>query len=270
MPLGISKNLFLRIASALLLLPPVLAVLYYGSWWFVGLLVVGGAFMSLEWSRLTISDRWAPGVLLACIVTILLIVSKQHAVTAWDFILIGLALTVFAYGLIRFSIMGKAGWLLFGIAYVGLPLLSMWWLRVEHGLFVLWVFLIVWGTDIGGYFAGKGIGGPKLAPTISPKKTWSGLIGGMALSTAASVILVAVTDFVPSMIAVAIVSALMAVWAQVGDLVESGIKRSFDVKDSGGLIPGHGGVLDRVDGLVFVAPAIALLLETYPSLLGTN
>jgi len=148
-----------------------------------------------------------------------------------------------------------------GAAYVSLALVSLTLLRAtdENGLTVIWLFFAVWAMDVGGYFAGKGIGGPKLAPTLSPKKTWAGLIGGMILAAIVSIIISIVFGLgLPVWMALA--GALVAVVAQLGDLYESAIKRALNAKDSGNLIPGHGGILDRVDGLVFAAPAVALAM----------
>lgn len=275
MPLGISENLFLRIVSALVLLPPVLAGVYMGGWWFVALLVIAGSLMALEWAHMTLpTASKALSYTLALAVILLLFVAKQYAPSAVDFTLVILGVCCAGYALLRLKIAHQAGWWCLGLSYVALPIIALWWLRETLPISVLWVLLIVWGTDVGGYFAGKGIGGPKLAPRISPKKTWAGLIGGMALSTGASLIMVQVVEVVapslfnPSLVFVAVSSALLAVWAQVGDLVESGVKRAFNLKDSGGIIPGHGGLLDRVDGLVFVAPAVALIIHHFPRLVG--
>jgi phosphatidate cytidylyltransferase len=150
-------------------------------------------------------------------------------------------------------------WALVGPLYIGIPAIALIWLRQqEDGIaWVLWLMGVVIATDIGGYAAGRSLGGPKLAPRISPKKTWAGLIGGVI---AASLVgLIAASSLGIGGFALLVLSAVLAVWEQVGDLFESGIKRHFGVKDSGTIIPGHGGVLDRVDGLLFVAPAVALI-----------
>jgi phosphatidate cytidylyltransferase len=135
----------------------------------------------------------------------------------------------------------------------------------EKGSFVmtLWFILMVWSVDIGGYVVGSSLKGPKLAPKISPNKTWSGLIGGVILSVSVSLIYMYVTRKVFDIILTssdqfkfALLGALIAVVAQIGDLVESSIKRYLGVKDSSSLIPGHGGVFDRIDGLIFAAPII--------------
>ncbi|MFC3051098.1 phosphatidate cytidylyltransferase [Kordiimonas pumila] len=270
MLLNMSNNLLQRIVSAVLLLPPVLATVYFGGWWFIGLLALGAFLMAAEWSKLVISPSIMVGSLLGFVVIGALVVIKEYAIEAHDFIIAGLLVALVSYAVIRTGIAKTLGWWLLGVAYVSLPVMAMWWLHTVNPLLVLWVFLIVWGTDIGGYFAGKSIGGPKLAPRISPKKTWAGLLGGMSLAALASFVLWLLYPFLPYAIPVVVAAAGLAVWAQIGDLVESGIKRSFGVKDSGGLIPGHGGLLDRVDGLVFVAPAVALLVNNFPLLLGAG
>jgi len=128
---------------------------------------------------------------------------------------------------------------------------------------VLWLVALVIATDIGAYFAGRLIGGPKLMPRISPKKTWAGRVGGMAAAAcigALATTLVAGDEGRAPVMAVALLSALLAVVAQTGDLAESAVKRNFNVKDSGTLIPGHGGLFDRLDGFLITLPALALLV----------
>ncbi|WP_286831540.1 MULTISPECIES: phosphatidate cytidylyltransferase [Kordiimonas] len=260
MPLGISDNLFKRIVSAVLLLPVVLWPIYVGGWWFAALLALGGALMIIEWCDLTkIEPQLLHGlsaVLMATVVPLLLVTGFDTAA-----LLIGALVGLSLVGGLLVRVERTLGWWLTGLGYVALPLVALFYVREASALVVFWVFLVVWATDVGGYFAGKGIGGPKLAPKISPKKTWAGLLGGMGLSAVVSVAFAAIFDFESSYWWIA---GLLAAWAQVGDLLESGIKRSFGVKDSGGLIPGHGGLLDRVDGLVFVAPAVAVLMAYQP------
>ena len=154
----------------------------------------------------------------------------------------------------------KPLWWLGGAIYITLPLYSIYWLRgQENG--VMWVYyalFVVFAMDVGGYFAGRLIGGPKLAPKISPKKTWAGLLGGIALSLVIGVGFHTYAGVGASIGLVLVASALFAVWSQVGDLFESRLKRLSGLKDTGGLIPGHGGILDRVDGLVFALPLIVI------------
>lgn len=150
-------------------------------------------------------------------------------------------------------------WWYFGeVMYVVCTCVAMIYLRETDLLLLLWVCCVVWCTDIGAYLIGSIIGGPKILPNISPKKSWSGLAGGMALALLASYLLdfLAPHHFKQWLVASA---PLMAVVAQVGDFFESWMKRYFGVKDSGNLIPGHGGILDRVDGLAPVSIIVTLL-----------
>lgn len=153
------------------------------------------------------------------------------------------------------------GWA--GVLYVAATALSFIVLREEQlgGSLSLIIYLlaVVWATDIGAYFAGRQVGGPKLAPAISPNKTWAGLIGGMISAVAVGGLLSIFFTFPHSLTQAAWVSSLLAVVAQIGDLFESWMKRKAGLKDSGHLIPGHGGILDRVDGLTFTAPLLVML-----------
>ncbi len=266
MPLGISKNLMERIVSAVLLLPPVLGAVYMGGWWFAAFLMLGGILMATEWVKLTEAGGSLFGWFLASVMIGIVFVAELLTPNAASLLAVLIGLTLLGGVFARYSSVKALGWWIVGLGYVASPLIALWWLRGVDGMLVLWVLLIVWATDIGGYFAGKGIGGPKLAPKISPKKTWAGLLGGMALSVIVSLAMDAIEPLGLSISLIALFSAGFAVWSQVGDLLESGVKRSFGVKDSGGLIPGHGGLLDRVDGLVFVAPAVTLVVMMAPSL----
>jgi len=156
-----------------------------------------------------------------------------------------------------------------GVFYVAVPAASLVWLRQLHvanhpaagAEVVLYVLFVVWATDIGAYFAGRRIGGKKLAPRISPNKTWAGLIGGMVSASIVGGICAVFTPYPPSWVAGMDLGILLAVISQVGDLFESWLKRRIGAKDSSTLIPGHGGLLDRVDGLVFALPVFALFLS---------
>ena len=146
-----------------------------------------------------------------------------------------------------------AGWYILGIIYAILPAISLLWIRERdaHGLELLvWTFLVTWSTDIGAYFTGRRFGKRKLAPSISPGKTVEGLYGGIAAATLIGGAWVLATGLGLPLLALA---PVMALAAQAGDLFESSMKRRAGVKDSGTWLPGHGGVLDRLDGLVPVA-----------------
>jgi phosphatidate cytidylyltransferase len=149
------------------------------------------------------------------------------------------------------------GWKAAGFLYALIPALSLLWIRdrAPDGFYLLlWVFIVTWSTDIGAYFAGRGIGGPKLAPSISPNKTIAGLVGGMISAALAGYAWVELMRLSSVLFWLA---PLFALAAQVGDLFESGLKRRAGVKDSGTWLPGHGGALDRLDGLVVVATLTA-------------
>lgn len=155
----------------------------------------------------------------------------------------------------------RVTWMLLGAVYVSFSIWALWQLRLdpEWGAMTLyWLFAVVWGADTGGYIFGMTLGGPKLAPAISPNKTWSGFVGGTTLGAIAGWGVVGLFREDVGY-EVVVFSALLAVVSQVGDLFESWIKRRFGVKDSGAIIPGHGGLFDRVDGLVAVALALVLI-----------
>lgn len=163
-----------------------------------------------------------------------------------------------------------------GVPYISIGVGALYWIYFlfdtffgslpgEKGSFVmtLWFIFMVWSVDIGGYIIGSSLHGPKLAPTISPNKTWSGLIGGVVLSVSVSFIYMYATKNIFNLpmplseqLKFAELGAFIAVVAQIGDLIESAIKRHLGVKDSSTLIPGHGGVFDRIDGLIFAAPVV--------------
>ena len=152
-----------------------------------------------------------------------------------------------------------SGWMVAGFIYALIPALSLLWIRdrAPQGLeLLLWVFIVTWATDIGAYFAGRAIGGPKLAPSISPNKTVAGLVGGMISAALAGYAWVELTRMSAVLFWLA---PLFALAAQAGDLFESGLKRRAGIKDSGTWLPGHGGALDRLDGLVVVAALTALV-----------
>ena len=257
------SSLQLRIISALVLSPIAIAAIYFGSIWYLVFLASATVAMSIEWCRTSFKKNVSSYILL---VAIWLLVALYFAFD--NFVMVALLGTVFA----SLAVLGltwfrkeerewKGGFL--GPIYIGIPVISLLELRGTDEVGMFWtlaLFLIVWATDIGAYFVGRGVGGPKIAISISPNKTWAGLIGGM-LCAALTAILVEryliQMDIKPLYLAVA--GAALAVLAQVGDFFESGWKRYFDIKDASQLIPGHGGVLDRLDGVLFVAPALYIL-----------
>lgn len=146
-----------------------------------------------------------------------------------------------------------------GLAYVGLPILGLLFLRgqPQGAMLAFWALALVWATDSGAFFAGRRFGGPKLAPALSPAKTWSGLIGGMIAAAIVGALIGLLGHLPPATLWL---GAPLAVLAQGGDLFESWLKRRAGVKDSGRLLPGHGGVLDRIDGAIPVVTLVATLV----------
>lgn len=154
-----------------------------------------------------------------------------------------------------------ARWCASGVLYSAIFGVSVLLLRqdAQYGFeAIIVLFAIVWGTDVAAYFAGKSIGGPKLWPRVSPKKTWSGSLGGLVVGTAFALFVAWMLGVDPT-VKLAVMLVLLSIASQIGDLAESHMKRLFDVKDSSNLIPGHGGVMDRVDGLVVAVVAAAAL-----------
>lgn len=256
-------NLRLRVQSAVVMLAVAGVCVWAGGFLF-DLLIIGVAgVMLLEYNALTgpgAARDGTPGRPFA-LVAAPIAVALTAAAYGWP--ITGLALLCIAavpVSLFLAPMQDRAPlWALIGPLYIGIPAIALIWLRQQPDgtVWVMWLMGVVIATDIGGYAAGRTIGGPKLSPRISPKKTWAGLIGGM--TGAAIVGLIAAPFLGIGGLALLLLSAVLAVWEQVGDLFESGIKRHFGAKDSGTIIPGHGGVLDRVDGLLFVAPAVALI-----------
>jgi phosphatidate cytidylyltransferase len=148
-----------------------------------------------------------------------------------------------------------------GVAYVGFPTVAMLWLRADVSLgfvAILFIFAIVWGSDIGAFLAGRTIGGPKLWPRVSPNKTWAGLLGALAAGLVSGLIFAQVVSGASSLV-LGTNGVLLAFVAQMGDLAESALKRQFGIKDSSAIIPGHGGVMDRADSTVAVSVAVSIL-----------
>lgn len=255
----VTSSLRLRVLSALVLIPAALAVFYLGGWLLIALVVAVGAIMFHEW--LTICERRAALPLFLVVVAALIAVGVLIGLKSVPGAALAGAIGVVCAGLVALALGRSVVWGGLGAFYVLVPIFSVLWLRevpAEGFDLSLWLLTIVWATDIGAYLVGSKVGGPRLAPRISPKKTWSGLGGGMIGAALASLGIGVLFDFAMATWLLLGVGAVLAVAGQMGDLMESALKRRFGVKDSGSIIPGHGGVLDRVDGLVVVAPLVAL------------
>jgi len=248
-------DLALRSATGIVLVVVAGVALYYGevAFWF---LLMGGALaMQYEWAGLVQRPARRRLAMLALMVPLSML---SPFASGPSFLAVGLIL-----GAAFFIAAIERGFALAtGIFYAGLPVLALLYLRQQPDglLLTLWTMATVWATDIGAYFAGRTIGGPRLAPAVSPSKTWAGLAGGVIAAGLLGLSL-AQNFGLPFMLALA--SGPLAVLAQIGDLVESGLKRQAGLKDSGQILPGHGGILDRVDGLVPVAPVAALMVAAH-------
>ncbi|TYC65596.1 phosphatidate cytidylyltransferase [Stappia sp. BW2] len=245
------SDLRLRFLSALVLGPLVLLITYLGGLSFAALTLVASGLFLWEWFSITGTPAKSVGALTGFVTlfAIAILCVAGHPGPG----LVAMVLGAFiAYAVSGFSKTGR--WAIEGIVYSGLALFSLLALREgSEGLLVaFFLVFVVWATDIFAYFTGRALGGPKLMPRVSPKKTWSGAIGGLVLATlfGTGVALVANAQH---LVLWALLAAGLSVVSQAGDLLESAIKRRFDVKDSSRLIPGHGGIMDRIDGLVAAA-----------------
>jgi phosphatidate cytidylyltransferase len=224
----------------------VIATAYAGGWFWAGLVTLASVGLYLEWLMVVNATRdlrvTASG-------------SVALAVAGW-YLAAGhlqVVLTVLALGLVVVALLSgeQRRWTMAGFLYAAAAQIASVLVRLDEseGLIALiFVLLVVWGTDIGGYFAGRGIGGPKLWPRVSPKKTWSGALGGFAVSLAIAAGFAAFGFGKP--LPLLMLAAVLSIASQLGDLLESAVKRRFGVKDSSHIIPGHGGLMDRLDGYV--------------------
>jgi phosphatidate cytidylyltransferase len=241
------------------LAPVVIVAAWFGGWLWTALVAVAAVIMAVEWDRLSRGrGSRIPGLGSALVAVLAVgLAGAGQAGQALVALIAGGALV----SLLAAAVGRRPYWLALGIVYVGLPAIAMVWLRGAPGAgreTVIWLLALVWATDVGAYLVGRRVGGARLAPRISPGKTWSGLVGGMACGALAGGVTALITRSTGIGLLAAL-SAVLAVVAQLGDLAESRLKRHFGVKDTGNLIPGHGGVLDRVDGLLFAGPAVAAL-----------
>ena len=261
----ISRELQLRIASGVVVGEIAFAVLYWGSGPFAILLGAIAAAMSWEWGRIVRGGD-------ADIITALHIGTAVVAAGLAAFGMAGLAIAAVAIGAITASALAvgqlHATLTGAGVLYTGLPVIALEWLRSDDSfglLAVLFVLIVVVVTDTAAYAAGRTLGGPKLWPAVSPNKTWAGLVGGVSAAAVAGVLFPYITGSGASAWLAAL-GLLLGLVAQAGDLAESALKRHFGRKDASDLIPGHGGFMDRMDGIVTASVAaalIALAVEAY-------
>jgi phosphatidate cytidylyltransferase len=260
------ENFLRRTGSAAVLAPLAIAAAFVGGWIFVAACLVTAALVLWEWSILVArAADWrilAPGLPALCVAAVL-----AHG--PWP----GMAIAAVALGALAAALVAAApqpqpdqppagaGWAAAGVVYAGVLLISPILLRSDPQLgfaALAFLFATVWATDIFAYFAGRSLGGPLLAPRLSPKKTWSGAAGGLAGGVVAGAV-VAYASAGTHPAAAGVLALILSIAAQGGDLLESSVKRRFGAKDTSALIPGHGGVMDRVDGFL-VAALIAVVI----------
>lgn len=254
MALAEAGSLRLRVLSALVLAPLPLIAIWLGGPFLWGLTLLAATVMAWEWSRLCGGGSGLIGVVALAVITGIGAEILAEVVVA----LLG-SLAVWAIESTRPD--GAPRWMAAGCLWVALPCIILLWLAQSESAgraTLIWMFAIVWATDIGAYAAGRLLGGPRLAPRWSPGKTWAGLLGGMICAAIVGWV-TARTLGASAFLPLILVSAGLAIVEQFGDLAKSVAKRRFGVKDASSLIPGHGGLLDRLDGLLAVIPAVALL-----------
>jgi phosphatidate cytidylyltransferase len=264
------SDLATRFVAGVVMIALACAAIYIGGWVFRLLVAAAAALMVVEWGDMHRTRRpWSYAG--AGLLVLLLLAFTQYLYPAGEIDLIDgvegvsaqsydelwLGFAALAGLALLYAVLSRRVSMGWGLFYVGAPafaLLVLEWTRFD---LVLWAMLVTWSTDSFAYFAGRSIGGPKLAPRISPNKTWSGLIGGMAGAAVVGGLAAWAFDLDRLFL---FAGAPFGLLAQLGDLYESKVKRRLGAKDSGTIIPGHGGVLDRLDGLLPVAIATLLLL----------
>jgi phosphatidate cytidylyltransferase len=252
-------NLGLRVASAGLIAPAVIAAVWFGGWAYLVMIAVAVALLAIEWGGMS-----APGaptrVAAAVAAAVLVVVFVGHRgdyLWAWGVLLLSAAATA----VVARGVAERPADAAFGVLYIAPAALCLVWLRgTDQGnWWVLMLFAATWAADIGAFAVGSTLRGPKLWPRFSPNKTWSGFVGGLLAAMAAGTLMALLPAFQLNLWAAASIGFTVGLATMAGDLWESALKRRFGVKDSGDLIPGHGGLLDRVDGLMFAVVVMAAL-----------
>ncbi|HKQ95944.1 MAG TPA: phosphatidate cytidylyltransferase [Aestuariivirgaceae bacterium] len=253
------RDLGVRVVAAAILIPLVVLVVWLGSYWFEAIVTLLALLMAREWVKLALrGDNIQLALHLAAALVAPLLATRIEPS-------IGLAIVagLWAASIVRQQLQGREHslWSIVGVPYVALPAMAFVLLRASDQfgfIAVSWVLVVVWSADTAAYFAGRIFGGPRLWPRISPKKTWAGMAGAIVGGALAS-LLAAAFFGVHAPIPMLVVGGALGAIEQGGDLFESALKRHAGVKDSSRLIPGHGGMLDRVDGLVAAVFCAVLL-----------
>ena len=252
-------DLALRTVTALIFGAVSMVAILAGGHWFALLIAVLGAIMAYEWRMIALAlrDRAVAGFQILAVVGATVMAHFGDVISALAFLI-----SVAGAGAAADAFLKRPpGWGLIGALYIGFGAICFIFLRgasPEGLLAIIWIALIVIATDVGAYFSGRIIGGPKLWPRISPNKTWAGLIGAMVFAAILSGVFSAwILGYIE--LVLVLLAAITAAVAQIGDLSESAYKRLFGVKDSGRILPGHGGVLDRLDGMLAATIFVAVI-----------
>jgi phosphatidate cytidylyltransferase len=252
---GLRSNLAMRVMAALVLAPLAIAAAWFGGWFWLGLVTITIIGLFGEWQLIVGNLR--PMVLMWGFLSL---GAAGICLAIDNFEIANLCIALGLFAMFLFSAPAHRAWSAIGLAYTAVALFACVLIRRDpsHGFIALiFVFLVVWITDILGYFVGRGVGGPKLWVRVSPKKTWSGAIGGVVGSIvfAAAFAVAGFGKLGPMLLLGTVISVI----SQFGDLFESAVKRQFGVKDSSQIIPGHGGLLDRLDGFMAAIVAAAVI-----------
>lgn len=259
------SELRLRVLSSVVLGAVALLSVWSGGWLIAAVWLGAALAFALEWQAMAQVARLRP----LAVASTLGLAGAQVAASLGSCPACALAIGAASLAILLLARTGRdRAWALAGFAYAAPIALVPVFLRGAGGAglaAIVWIFAIVWTTDIVAYFVGRAVGGPKLWPAVSPKKTWSGFAGGLLGAVLAGLLVAHVAGrggvgLVPGALWVGAASALASVASQLGDLGESAMKRRFGVKDSGRLIPGHGGFMDRLDGFAAVAALVGAIL----------
>ncbi|ACG78186.1 phosphatidate cytidylyltransferase [Phenylobacterium zucineum HLK1] len=253
------SNLGLRIASAVVIGPAAVGAAWIGGWPYLVLIAIGVALLALEWGGMSAPvapTRVSAAVTVAVLAAVFLAYQDQDLL-AWTAVAVGAA----AAALVARGVAERPADAAFGVIYIAPAAICLVWLRsTDQGhWWMMTLFAATWAADIGAFAVGSLLKGPKLWPRFSPNKTWSGFVGGLAASSLAGLAMASLRAFDLNLAAAALVGLSVGLATMAGDLWESALKRRFGVKDSGDLIPGHGGLLDRVDGLMFAVVVMAVV-----------
>jgi phosphatidate cytidylyltransferase len=258
------SNLGLRVASAGVMVPAALAAAWFGGPFWLVAVAIGVALLALEWGDMSapLAPTRVSAAVGVAVLTAVFLAYLDEPRLAWAAIGVGAV----AAALVARGVAERPADAAFGVIYIAPAAVCLIWLRDSNDVrstqghwWMMMLFACTWAADIGAFAVGSALKGPKLWPRFSPNKTWSGFVGGLAAAMAVGALMASLPAFQLNPIAAALVGLSVGVATMAGDLWESALKRRFGVKDSGDLIPGHGGLLDRVDGLMFAVVVMAVV-----------